>query len=161
MRKILLVLVLGLEAMAQTTQLDPTQLKRPMKAGTTLPTTCTAGDLFFKTDAPPGSNLYGCTAANTWSIQGGFPSQNCWFNPTTQVLDCVDTNGNIFTPVKAATAGTANQWVDYITTTGVAHTAQPYGGAGEQRGGPDGELFQSVMDHVAGVEQTERRTAEF
>lgn len=27
--------------------------------------------MFFKTDAPAGSNLYGCAATNTWSLQAG------------------------------------------------------------------------------------------
>lgn len=44
---------------------------KPMKTGTALPASCTAGDMFFKTDAPSGSNLYGCVAANTWSLQSG------------------------------------------------------------------------------------------
>jgi len=39
--------------------------------GITLPTTCTVGKLFFDTDATAGSNIYGCTAANTWTLQGG------------------------------------------------------------------------------------------
>jgi hypothetical protein len=44
---------------------------RPMKTGTTLPATCVAGEMFFKTDAPAGSNLYGCVATNTWTLQAG------------------------------------------------------------------------------------------
>lgn len=39
--------------------------------GTTPPTKCTIGQLFFDTDATAGSNVYGCTAANTWTLQGG------------------------------------------------------------------------------------------
>jgi len=46
---------------------------KPVKAGTTLPATCAAGELFFKTNAAPGGNLYLCTAANTWT-QNGLPS---------------------------------------------------------------------------------------
>jgi hypothetical protein len=42
---------------------------RPVQVGTTLPGTCQVGRLFFKSDAVAGSNLYGCTAANTWSVQ--------------------------------------------------------------------------------------------
>lgn len=60
----------SLAAIAQTTQVDPTQLKRQIKTGATLPATCTTGDLFFKTDAQPGSNIYGCTAGNTWTATG-------------------------------------------------------------------------------------------
>jgi hypothetical protein len=44
----------------------------PMKSGLTgnLPSLCTTGELYFATDAPPGQNTYGCTATNSWSIQG-------------------------------------------------------------------------------------------
>jgi len=36
--------------------------------GTSLPSTCQIGQLFFKTDVTAGSNIYGCTAANTWTV---------------------------------------------------------------------------------------------
>lgn len=38
--------------------------------GTTTPSTCTIGQLFFDTDATAGRNVYGCTSANTWTLQG-------------------------------------------------------------------------------------------
>ncbi len=44
---------------------------RPVKTGTTLPATCNVGDMFFKVDTPPGKNLYGCAATNTWSAETG------------------------------------------------------------------------------------------
>jgi hypothetical protein len=44
---------------------------RPLKTGASLPATCTLGEMFFKTDAPAGMNVYGCTAGNTWTLQGG------------------------------------------------------------------------------------------
>lgn len=44
---------------------------RPFKTGTVLPAICTTGDMFYKTDAAPGSNLYGCSATNIWSVQAG------------------------------------------------------------------------------------------
>lgn len=125
LRTLLLAVAAATAAAMAQTLLDPTQLKHPIKTGTVLPSTCTAGDLFFKTDATPGSNLFGCSAANTWVVEGGFPSQNCWYNSAAQVMQCQDSQGNIFTPVKTASAGTANQWMDYITATGVAHTSQP------------------------------------
>jgi hypothetical protein len=37
----------------------------------TLPSTCSAGEIFFNTAATPGANLYACTVANTWTAQGG------------------------------------------------------------------------------------------
>jgi hypothetical protein len=42
---------------------------RPVQVGTTLPATCQVGQLFFKSDAAAGANLYGCSATNVWSVQ--------------------------------------------------------------------------------------------
>ena len=39
--------------------------------GTTLPSTCSTGRLFFKTDATAGSQIYTCSAANTWTQVSG------------------------------------------------------------------------------------------
>jgi len=44
---------------------------RPIKAGTVLPAACSLGDLYFRTDAAPGANLFACTAANVWTVQSG------------------------------------------------------------------------------------------
>lgn len=41
---------------------------KPFKEGTALPATCAVGEAFFKTDAPSGQNLYGCTALNAWTM---------------------------------------------------------------------------------------------
>lgn len=38
--------------------------------GTTLPATCSVGQEFFDTDALAGQNKYGCTAPNTWTLEG-------------------------------------------------------------------------------------------
>src|ERR1043166_9725940 len=43
----------------------------PFKIGTTLPSTCSVGMSFFKTNATAGSNIYVCTATNTWTVEGG------------------------------------------------------------------------------------------
>jgi hypothetical protein len=43
---------------------------KPMKSGTSFPGTCAVGELFFKTDSLPGQNVYGCSATNTWILQG-------------------------------------------------------------------------------------------
>jgi hypothetical protein len=43
---------------------------RPSKTGTLVPTVCTIGETFVKTDAAAGKNLYICTAVNVWTVQG-------------------------------------------------------------------------------------------
>jgi hypothetical protein len=42
---------------------------RPVQVGTVLPATCQVGQLFFKSDASAGANLYGCAATNIWAVQ--------------------------------------------------------------------------------------------
>jgi hypothetical protein len=44
----------------------------PMKSGVlaNLPGLCSIGETYFATDAPASANVYGCTAANTWTAQG-------------------------------------------------------------------------------------------
>src|SRR4051794_22293232 len=44
---------------------------RPSKTGTSLPAACSTGETYLKTDAPAGKNLYVCTAAGVWTVQGG------------------------------------------------------------------------------------------
>lgn len=59
---------------ASTATIDFTgsAVTRTIKSGTSLPAACTAGkDLYFKTDATAGSNLYACTSTNTWTVQAG------------------------------------------------------------------------------------------
>jgi len=43
----------------------------PLKSGAVLPATCLLADLFFQTTAPAGTNIYGCTSTNNWSLEGG------------------------------------------------------------------------------------------
>jgi hypothetical protein len=43
----------------------------PNKVGTGLPGSCIVGDTFYKSDATAGSNIYGCTAPNVWTVEGG------------------------------------------------------------------------------------------
>src|SRR6185369_3617937 len=43
---------------------------RPSKTGTSVPSVCTIGETFVKTDAVAGKNLYVCTSTDVWSVQG-------------------------------------------------------------------------------------------
>lgn len=43
---------------------------KPAKSGTSVPATCGVGEVYFKTDATAGQNLYWCTATNTWTRIG-------------------------------------------------------------------------------------------
>lgn len=81
-----LFLILSLNAWSQTTVDLAAQSKRidfsgfpftrPVKTGTTIPMSCAIGELFFKSDASPGSNLFACVGTDIWQTLGsGIPSQ--------------------------------------------------------------------------------------
>jgi hypothetical protein len=59
---------------ATTVEQDPATIYgyAPARTGTigSLPGTCGAGEQYFATDAPPGANLYFCTATDTWTSMG-------------------------------------------------------------------------------------------
>jgi hypothetical protein len=74
MRKhIIISMAIAAVALGQT-QLDlRTQTKastRPIKTGVSFPGSCLIGEVFLKTDAPEGTNLYACIATNHWVQQG-------------------------------------------------------------------------------------------
>ncbi len=54
---------------------------KPFKSGTVLPSICSVGEMFYKTDAAPGANLYGCSATNSWSLQSGTTLPAVFLNP--------------------------------------------------------------------------------
>lgn len=58
-------------SVADTFRITGKTATAPMKVGTSLPGTCTTGDLFYKSDATAGQNIYGCTNTNVWTLQAG------------------------------------------------------------------------------------------
>ncbi len=51
------------------TSIDLTRQGR-LGSGTTLPAQCAVGQVFFKSNAPAGTNLYTCVAQNSWTAVG-------------------------------------------------------------------------------------------
>jgi hypothetical protein len=61
-----------LRSQSKNIDLSGAPFTRPVKTGPDLPSNCSVGELFFRTNASPGGNLYGCAAANAWSqLSGG------------------------------------------------------------------------------------------
>jgi hypothetical protein len=47
---------------------------KPFKTGTGLPSTCGQGEIYYRMDAAAGMNVYGCTTANSWTLEQGPPA---------------------------------------------------------------------------------------
>jgi len=75
---------------------------KPAKVGTTLPAVCVAGEAFFKLDAAPGHNWYGCSEANVWVLQG----DGVGATSVAQLTDfqVIQTSSNVLTIGDACTA---------------------------------------------------------
>lgn len=63
--------LIDLRTQAKSVDFSAANTTKPFKSGTVLPSTCSVGEMFYKTDATAGNNLYGCTALNSWTLQGG------------------------------------------------------------------------------------------
>lgn len=81
--KLLVFLLLAISASGQTlnapanvvnlgnVDISGAVTSKSMKSGNTLPPTCAVNELFFKSNATAGQNIYGCTTANIWTLQSG------------------------------------------------------------------------------------------
>ncbi len=47
---------------------------KPFKSGAGLPSSCGPGEMYYRTDATAGRNVYGCTASNSWTLEQGPPA---------------------------------------------------------------------------------------
>lgn len=60
---------LNLQTQARNPDFSSFPFTRPITVGSTLPSTCQVGQLYFNSAAAAGSNLYACTAANVWTLE--------------------------------------------------------------------------------------------
>lgn len=95
---------LDLRTQSKSVDFSGANATKPFKSGTLLPSICTVGEMFYKTDAPPGANVYGCTALNSWVIESGviLPA----VNGNTGKLLTTDGNGYIWTALAGDVSGT-------------------------------------------------------
>src|SRR5882724_6922603 len=64
---------------------------KPAQAGTSLPSTCSPGEVFFKLDATAGQNLYLCAFQNSWTqLTGGSGGGGGGSNPVTSTSALTD-----------------------------------------------------------------------
>jgi len=62
---------IDLRNQSKTVDFSQAASTRPAKTGTALPAVCGVGEMFFKTDASAGQNIYLCVGTNTWLAMAG------------------------------------------------------------------------------------------
>lgn len=110
---------------------------RPMTVGTVLPATCAVGQLFFNSGAPAGANIFGCTATNVWTVQGGgstpavgatsfsvsslsFPTQQDGTASAAQTLTLTNSGSGTLTIGSIYTSGTNGKDFSQTNTCGTS-----------------------------------------
>jgi hypothetical protein len=61
----------GLRTQSKDVDFGAAASTRPFKTGTSLPSTCGVGEVFYNTNAAAGQNIFACVSANTWLVEGG------------------------------------------------------------------------------------------
>lgn len=79
--------LVDLKTQSKSVDFSASSATRPVKTGTTLPAACTVGELFFKSNAAAGQNLYACHAPNNWSLTASATQ-------TSQLLDLMATRNS-------------------------------------------------------------------
>jgi hypothetical protein len=62
--------LIDLRTQSKSVDFSSASFTKPSKTGAGLPAACGVGETYFRTDAPPGKNYYGCTSQNTWTLLG-------------------------------------------------------------------------------------------
>jgi hypothetical protein len=82
---------------------------RPFLVGNTLPASCSAGEAFFKRDAPAGANLYLCTSPDTWNLVAGLDGTGAVLRSVLPVMGGDSGSGGQSGAVPAPVAGEAGK----------------------------------------------------
>ena len=107
--------MVDLRTQGKNVDFSAAQSTRPFKSGQTLPSTCVVGEMYYKTDAPAGMNLWGCVSENSWAPEASGSSVLAVYrtNPATlkigagcsAVFPCNIRFGNsVYSIVSSATA---------------------------------------------------------
>src|ERR1700676_3716587 len=100
---------------------------RPLQTGTALPGTCLVGQMFFKSDASAGQNLYACTAVNTWTVEaGGSGLSNCQVQRTSGTVLTIFPAATVASPCIFGRGTTASLISSPATVTSSAGTTLVY-----------------------------------
>jgi hypothetical protein len=88
---------IDLQAQSRNVDFSMSATTRPLKSGTLLPGSCSMGEMFFLENATAGANLYGCAAANTWTLESSAGSGGSGSGTASQLADLAATRSSATT----------------------------------------------------------------
>jgi hypothetical protein len=129
---------IDLRTQSKSADLSSTGATKPVQTGTTMPPSCSAGQLFFRLDSPAGQNLYGCTATNIWtrlfySTAGAYtvtfsgqvalvvPTSSHGIETANMSVDCYDA---IYSPMPPSSVSIDSATLDVLITFDSARTGR-------------------------------------
>lgn len=120
MKKILALLLLALFVTPAFSQVVGGGGAAPLLGakGTTLPATCTIGQIFFKTNASAGANIYNCTSANSWTAQGSAGGTGCTVSGSNNQMLTDDGAGGCVSEANLTFNGTTLALTGNMTVSG-------------------------------------------
>ncbi len=78
---------LDLRTQSKSVDFSAASSTKPVRTGTLLPVGCSAGEMFYLSNATPGYNLYYCTVSNVWTPAGASaPNYSQTFTAQTSVV---------------------------------------------------------------------------
>lgn len=103
-----------------------------IQTGTSLPATCVVGDLYFKSNATAGQNIYECQTTNTWTQQLNSGGGSGIWTAASVAITSAQIKAMSVTPVTLVAAPGAGMYVE-IQSVGILYL---YGSATYTGGGP-------------------------
>ncbi len=137
-------------------------LTKPVRAGAVLPATCTAAEMFFKTNASAGQNLFACVATDTWALLSGIPDAASLLPPLagnagkllttdgTDVTWSAVPPGSVTIQNGAAIVGTRPA-MEFIAGTGLISAISDTGSEIRVQHTVDTSVIETVQSHQSGT----------
>jgi hypothetical protein len=108
---------------------------KPIAMGTALPSTCSAGQLFYLSNAAPGSNLYSCTATNTWTQSGSVTNTSGTLTTDLPLLGAGGNDAKLGTKTGNGNQVVVSQSPTIVSPTVADFTNMPHSHANSAGGG--------------------------
>ncbi|HLK22488.1 MAG TPA: hypothetical protein VKT81_26260 [Bryobacteraceae bacterium] len=98
---------IDLQAQSKNVDFTTSPTTRPLKSGVSLPATCNLGEMFFLTSTSAGSNLYGCTSPNSWTLESTASGGGSSVQSASQLSDLTPTRNSSTTLLIGSTCALA------------------------------------------------------